>query len=296
MVVFDDGCDSVGLWLKRAQRQLTKAGIPSPADEARLLLAEVLNVSLAWILAHPDAIVPPDRQLLFQDYLNRRAAHEPVAYIVGHKEFFGLDFDVSPVVLIPRPETELLVERSLAAVDRLRESKGRGLLAVDLGTGSGAVAVSLAVNRPDLKLIAVDNSVFALQVAKANAYRHGVSSRIEFRWGNVLLPVIEGFDLLVANLPYVPSAEVPKLMTDVSGYEPHEALDGGPDGTLLIRQALEQALTRVEPPASLFFEIGDGQGDGLKSFTRCLYPGATIEVARDYAGFERILSIEMVDR
>lgn len=288
----DDGeSDSIELWLKRAQHQLSKAGIPSPADEARLLLAEVLNVNIAWVMAHPEAIIPPDRRLLFQNYLNRRAAHEPVAYIVGHKEFYGLDFDVNPAVLIPRPETELLVERSLAAADRLIEIKRRSLLAVDLGTGSGAVAVALAVNQPDMKLIAVDSSGPALEVARANALRHSVSDRIDFRQGNLLHPVSERFDLLVANLPYIPSSDVPKLMVDVSRFEPHEALDGGPDGTSLIRQALEQAKTRVERPAALLFEIGDGQGADLVAFARCLYPDAAIEVSKDYAGFERILSV-----
>lgn len=293
LVYDDNGCDPIGQWLKRAQHQLAKAGIPSPADEARLLLADVLNVSLAWIMAHPDAVIPPDRRLLFQDYLNRRAAHEPVAYILGHKEFFGLDFDVDPSVLIPRPETELLVERSLAAIDRLIQLKRRSLLAVDLGTGSGAVAIALAANRPDLKVVAVDNSGLALKVALCNARRHGVSDRIEFRQGNLLRPVSERFDLLVANLPYIPSSEVPKLMVDVSRYEPHEALDGGPDGTTLIRKALEQAKTGAEPPAALFFEIGDGQGDNLAAFARCIYPDATIDVAKDYAGFERILSVAL---
>ncbi|MGI5836448.1 MAG: peptide chain release factor N(5)-glutamine methyltransferase [Chloroflexota bacterium] len=290
-MVEDADSDSIGQWIKRAQHQLSRAGIPSPADEARLFMAEVLNVSTAWVLAHPEAIIPPDRKLQFQDYLNRRSAHEPVAYILGHKEFFGLDFDVSPAVLIPRPETELLVEKALAAADRLIKLKRRSLLAVDLGTGSGAVAVALAVNQPNMKLIAVDNSGPALHLAKTNAYRHGVNDRIDFRRGDLLHPVSEQFDLLVANLPYIPSSEVPKLMVDVSRYEPHEALDGGPDGTSLIRRALEQAKTGLEPPAALLFEIGDGQGDELAAFARRIYPDATVDVARDYAGFERILSI-----
>lgn len=289
----EGGGDSVGELLRWAQHQLAEAGIPSPADEARLLLAEVLNVSLAWILAHPEAQVPPDRRLLFQSYLDRRSAHEPVAYIVGHKEFYGLDFDVGPSVLIPRPETELLVEKSLAAAERLLAAKGRDLTTVDLGTGSGALAVALAVHQPRLRLIAVDSSGAALKVACENTRRHGVAKRIEFRCGDLLRPVGERLDLVVANLPYVPSAEVPRLMEDVSRYEPHAALDGGADGTVLIRRALEQATGRIEPPASLLFEIGEGQGDEVSAFASHLYPGATIEVARDYAGFERILIIDV---
>ncbi len=285
--------ESVGQLLARARRQLARAGIPSPADEARLLLAEVLGVSLAWVLAHPEAVVPADRRLLFQSYVDRRTALEPVAYIVGHKEFYGLDFEVGPAVLIPRRETELLVEVALAAASRLIAAKGRGLLVADLGTGSGAVAVALAVHQPRLRLVAVDSSPAALAVARANATLHRVVDRIDFHRGNLLQGVDRRFDIVVGNLPYIPSAQVPHLMPDVSRYEPHEALDGGPDGTAIIRRALEQAAVRMEVPASLLFEIGDGQGTALSSFARGIYPTADVDVARDYAGFERILSVHL---
>jgi len=285
--------NSVGQLLARARRQLARAGIPSPADEARLLLTEVLGVSLAWVLAHPEAVVPADRRLLFQSYLDRRTALEPVAYIVGHKEFYGLDLEVGPAVLIPRRETELLVEGALAAAGRLIAAKGRDLLAADLGTGSGAVAVALAVHQPKLRLVAVDSSPDALALARGNAALHRVADRIEFRLGNLLLGIDRRFDIVVGNLPYIPSAQIPHLMPDVSRYEPHDALDGGPDGTTIIRLALEQASTRLEVPASLLFEIGDGQGAALAGLARGLYPTADVDVARDYAGLERILSVHL---
>ncbi len=287
------GSETVGELLAQANHRLARAGIPSPADEARLLMAEALGVSRAWVVAHPEAAMPPDCRLLFLDYLARRAAHEPEAYLVGRREFYGLDFEVSPSVLIPRPETELLVDHALSASARLLAAKARDLLAVDLGTGSGAVAVVLAMRQPRLRVIAVDRSVEALKVARANALLHGVIDRIDFRQGDLLRGVGERIDLLVANLPYIPSAEIDRLMPDVRDYEPREALDGGPDGTEPIRRALHEAVARVEPPAALLFEIGDGQGGPLSGAAARLYPGASVRVLNDYAGFERILSVEI---
>ncbi len=279
--------------LAKVLRELGRAGIPFPADEARLLLSEVLGVSRAWIMAHPEAEVPPDHRALYLSDVDRRSAFEPEAYIVGHREFYGLDFDVTPSVLIPRPETELLVDRALDAAKKLIASKRRPLLAVDLGTGSGALAIAVAVGEPELSFIAVDRSREALEVAAANATRLGVANRIDLRQGDLLQPVPEAFDLLVANLPYIPTSEMDSLMPDVRKYEPRQALDGGPDGTALIRRALEQAVSRALRPAALLFEIGDGQGIQLSTLAGKLYPNAHVRVDRDYAGFERILTVDL---
>lgn len=287
------GDETVGELVARANQQLAAAGIPSPADEARLLMAEVLGVTRAWVIAHPESQLPPDRRLLYLDYVTRRAAHEPEAYLVGRREFYGLEFEVNPSVLIPRPETELLVDHALAAASRLMAAKGRDLLAVDLGTGSGAVAVVLAMRLPGLRVISVDRSSAALQVAAANAALHRVADRVAFRQGDLLKDVNQPVDLLVANLPYIPSPEIDRLMPDVRDFEPHEALDGGPDGTLLIRRALQEAVDRVERPAALLFEIGDGQGKALSKAAHGLYPDAAIQVHKDYARRERILSVEV---
>ncbi len=283
----------MGELLQQARVQLDRASIPSPRDEARLLMAECLEVSLAWVMAHPGSKMPPDRRLCFLSWIARRASHEPVAYIVGHKEFFGLDLEVTPAVLIPRPETELLVERALSAAGRLAEQKGRSLVVADLGTGSGAVAIALAARQPRLRIIAVDNSDAALAVARANAARHEVIDRIDFRLGDLLAGVPEKLDLVVANLPYVPEAAMGWLMPDVRQYEPWQALDGGPDGTVPTRRALDQAVDKMKRPAALLFEIGDGQGQALAEFARLRYSGAEIGIIRDYAGFERILSVDL---
>lgn len=287
------GEQTVGELLALATRRLAEARIPSPSDEARLLMAEVLGVSSAWIIAHPEARPPTDRARLYLDYLSRRCAHEPFAYIVGHKEFYGLDLEVTPSVLIPRPETELLVDHALDAATRLRALKARPLVAVDLGTGSGAIAIALASRRPDLRVIAVDSSRDALELAARNAAIHRVADRIDLRQGDLMAPVTERIDLLVANLPYIPTGELEHLMPDVREYEPREALDGGPSGTDIIRRALRESEGRMDAPAFLLFEIGFTQGLRLSREARRLHPGASVRVFRDYAGFERVLSIEL---
>lgn len=284
---------SAGNLLAAATKILSAAGIEDARSEARLLLQEVLNVSRAWLMAHAEAIVSPDQGHRYESSVQRRAYHEPAAYITGHKEFFGLDLEVGPAVLIPRPETEILLEMAIGIHERLSATKGRDLQVADVGTGSGAIAIALAVRCPEIHIVAVDASPEALELARRNAGRLGVASRIDFRHGNLLEGVGERLDLLVANLPYVPSDEVDRLMPEVARYEPRTALDGGPDGTLLIRRALEQAVDRLELPAALLFEIGDGQGNILSQYARDLYPGADVRVIRDYAGLERVLSIQL---
>ena len=289
----NDSGASAGNLLAGGTKILSAAGIEDARSEARLLLQEVLNVSRAWLMAHPEAIVSPDQRRRYESSVQRRAYHEPAAYITGHREFFGLDLEVGPAVLIPRPETETLLELALGIHEQLSVTKGRDLAVADLGTGSGAIAIALAVRCPEIHIVAVDTSPDALDLARRNAEHHAVAERIEFRQADLLEGLGNRVDMLVANLPYVPSAEVDRLMPEVGRYEPRTALDGGPDGTLLIRRALEQAVDRLELPAALLFEIGDGQGNTLSQYARDLYPGADVRVIRDYAGLERVLSIQL---
>ncbi|HEX2987659.1 MAG TPA: HemK family protein methyltransferase, partial [Chloroflexota bacterium] len=182
---------------------------------------------------------------------------------------------------------------ALAVADRLLPRKGHELLAVDIGTGSGAVAIAIAACRPSVRVLAIDSSAAALEVAHSNVDRHGLSDRVMLRQGDLLQGVAERVDLLVANLPYIPSSDIDGLMPDVRDFEPRSALDGGPDGTVPIRATLEQAATRMERPGALLFEIGDGQGDALIQAAAAIYPDANVRVDRDYAGFERILAVEL---
>lgn len=276
-----------------ATRRLKEAEIPSPPDEARLLLAHELGVNLAWVLAHPETGIEPPRLHRFLSEVDRRSRYEPVAYITGHKEFFGLDLEVNPSVLVPRPETEILVEMALASARALLAQSSRSLTVADLGTGSGAIAIAMAATEQRIRLIAVDRAAEAIALARRNATRHGVQDRIDFRQGDLLEGTDGPLDMLVANLPYIPGGVLHGLMPDVRLYEPIEALDGGSDGTAPTRRAMLQAAQRMARPSALLFEIGDGQGTALAVAARDLYPGASVEVRRDYAGFERILAIEI---
>lgn len=278
-----------------AARTLADAGVEEPRAEARSLMTEVLRVSKAWLLAHPEAVISAEASHAFLEATARRARREPFAYVAGHREFFGLDLEVTPDTLIPRPETELLVELAAAAARGLLDRKRRGLRAVDIGTGSGAVAIALAKLVPELHITAVDASAEALRIAARNARTHRLAARIDFQEGDLLSGVRGPLDLVVANLPYIPSGDIEGLMPEVSRFEPRSALDGGPEGTALIRRAVTEAVGLVEPPAVLLFEIGEGQGPSIASLASEAFPGSEVRVHRDYAGLERIVEVKIGD-
>jgi release factor glutamine methyltransferase len=235
--------------------------------------------------------------------VQRRAVGEPVAYITGHKEFFGLDFIVTPAVLIPRPESELLVEICLG---RLAKRHARCTI-VDVGTGSGVLAVTLAVHLPGAHLIAVDLSSTAVAVARRNAVRHGVADRVSFVVADLVEPLSVVADVIVANLPYLCRDEMPGDVSDGEGeagpdasrarmrhplaWEPRAALDGGPDGLHWIRRLLGLAGGRLRRGGVLVVEMGAGQGATLLSLARQLFPEEEVAVHRDYAGLDRVLVV-----
>jgi len=231
----------------------------------------------------------------YRQLIERRARHEPVAYIVGYKEFYGLDFHVDRRVLIPRPETELLVERAIELASGIRDRDyGLGvdsLILADVGTGSGAVAVSLAVNLPQAMVYAIDASAEALEVAAINCCRHAVEDRVHLLQGNLLDPLPMPVNLIVANLPYVREDELAELPPEIKCYEPLSALDGGPDGLSYIRHLLAQAEGYLKPGGAILLEIGARQGKAVLDLARCHFPKADIEVSQDYAGLDRIVIV-----
>lgn len=269
-----------------------------PRLEAELLLAYLSDVPRTRILAHPEAALTSKLALSYVACIDRRASAEPLPYITGHMEFFGLDFRVTPDVLIPRPETELLVEVSLGwlrerAPDRAENSSlGQGISAVDVGTGSGCIAVSLAVQARGLQLYAVDLSTPALWVAKANAREHGVVDRITFLAGSLLVPLPERVDLIVSNPPYVTEAEWKALPASVQR-EPRGALVSGPDGLDAVRGLLLQATACLQPGGLLLVEIGERQGDAVLGLARAAFPDAEIQILLDLAGKERVLEVRL---
>lgn len=279
--------------LDMVARMLADAGVEYPRAEARTLMTEALRVSKSWLLAHPEAVISAEAGRTYLDAASRRARREPFAYIAGHREFYGLDLEVNSDTLIPRPETEMLVERAAALALDLSSRKTRALKVIDLGTGSGAVAIAVAKLVPGLRVVGVDASGEALRVAARNARTHRVADRIDFREGDLLAGIEGPLDMVVANLPYIPSAEIEGLTPEVSRYEPRFALDGGPGGTTLIRRTMVQAVPLMDPPAALLFEIGEGQGESLASLAAELFPGAAVRVLPDYSGLERIIVVEV---
>jgi release factor glutamine methyltransferase len=258
--------------LAAATDALTAAGVDTPRLDAELLLAEASGVDRARLAADPDAAVTPAAGRAFGEMVRRRVRREPVAYILGRKAFRNLEIAVDRRALIPRPETELLVEVAL-------ELGPRSVL--DVGTGSGAVALAVADELPDASVIATDRSETALDVARANATRLERGERVEFRRGSV--PAGERFDVALANLPYVREDEWTALAPEITRYEPREALVSGPTGL----EAIAEVLPLIDASA-VALEVGAGQAGEVEHLARACGLGR-IEVRLDLAGVERVV-------
>lgn len=283
---------SINHILPSAIQRLREAGCDTPRLDAELLLAALLNQERTWLHIHPAATLTPAQRQQFESWLTRRERREPIAYILGWKEFFGLTFKVTPAVLIPRPETELLVETVLAWIKRRANNGPERLRLADVGTGSGCLAVVLAKHLPTAKIVAVDVSPSALRVAQANAERHSVADRITFYEGDLLEPLSGPFDLILSNPPYVSHVELSHTEPEVQQYEPRSALDGGVDGLATIRRLLSQARVKLKPEALVLIEIGAAQGPDTLALAKEYFPAATVGLKQDLAGRDRILVIE----
>ncbi len=252
--------DTIGALLQQAQNLLAAGPHPERAHrDAELLLRHTLHCDAAWLFAHADDCIPSHCVQQLEPLLRRRLAGEPVQYILGEVEFWGRTFSVHPAVLIPRPETELLVEPVL---DFLRRREHPRVL--DVGTGSGAIAVALAAECPQARCVAVDLSSDALSVAAENASRHGVANRIEFRVSDLFSAVSgERFDCIVSNPPYVALTDKDSLAVEVRDYEPELALFAGVDGLAIYRRLIRAAPEFLTREGMLALEIGFGQRDSI---------------------------------
>ncbi len=251
--------------LERAAGRLRAAGVESPRLDAELLLACAARVERAHLIAH-EVEMSPDVVERFESALGRRERREPVAYIVGVREFHSMDFEVSPAVLIPRPETETIVD---AALRYLADRAGARVL--DIGTGSCAIAISIAHECPRVRMTATDISADALEIARRNANRHGVAARIEFRRAD-LFETLDGgaplgsYDLIVSNPPYIEDAALATLEPEVRDYEPRAALAGGADGLDCYRRIAAGVRSRLVPDGALMVEVGAGQASAVRNF------------------------------
>lgn len=248
--------------IARARARLTRAGIPDrdAAFDSEMLARHVLSWDRARLIAHGREPAPDGFEAAFDRAVARRAHREPVAQILGSREFWGLEFEVTPDVLIPRPETELIVEEA-ARVARERRCR----TAVEVGTGSGCIAVACALEIPGLHVTAVDSSERAVEVARRNAVRHGVSDRVSVRRGDLLEGIAGPVDLILSNPPYVPDRDAATLQPEVVQFEPAAALFAGDDGLAVIRRLLADAGTRLAADGTLIFEFGAGQAEMIRT-------------------------------
>lgn len=274
-----------------AERELRAAGIEDARLEAELLLAHAGGGRREQVIAALHEPVERGVERALETLLARRLRREPLAYITGHREFYGMDFVCGPGALIPRPETELLVD---LALDEVR-ARGRALDIVDVGTGTGAIACAVAANAPDVRVLAVDSSEDALTIAQENVELLGLGGRVEVRHGD-LLEGLGRFDVMVANLPYVGEREWAEAQPEVRDFEPKHALVPGPVGTEANLRLLECAREHVHDGAVIALEIGATQGAVLADAARRLFPAARVSVKKDLAGLDRVLVARLAER
>lgn len=286
--------------LRRAAHRLA-ADSENPQLEAGLLLAHILDTARVGLYTHPEQTLKADQVSRFEGLVERRSQGEPLPYLTKHAEFYGRPFIVDERVLIPRPETEMLVELALEDLTRRQSPSPRALASagpaasvgvVDVGTGSGCIAITLALHAPQAQVFAVDISPGALTVAKQNAAQHGVATRISFLLSDLLDAVTRPVDLIIANLPYISHTEWADLPREVQLHEPRPALDGGPDGLRVIARLLEQARRWLRSGGSLLVEIGAAQGSDVQYLARERFGDARISLLTDLAGRDRVLRID----
>jgi release factor glutamine methyltransferase len=278
-------------------RQQLEPYSESATLDAQVLLAHLLGKPRAWVLAHPEAVFSGEQEGALEQALRRLQHGEPLPYVLGEWEFFGLSFQVTPVVLIPRPETELLVEQALqwlGARPKVLANASQRLCLADIGTGSGCIAVALASRLPGIQLLATDISEAALQVARHNAWRHQAADRLHFLQADLLdaIAPTSAFHLLCANLPYIPHETLTSL--PIFKQEPTLATDGGADGLQWIDRLLHAARSRLAPGGLLLLEIeASSQGQSVPALARQAFPAASIRLLTDLAGRDRLVSIQL---
>jgi release factor glutamine methyltransferase len=263
--------ESVGTLLSRATRALAAAGVETPGLDARRLLQAAAGMTAAQLISAPDAALAPAARRSFAEMLRRRFSREPVSRILGNREFYGRKFAITPAVLDPRPDSETLIEAALELIDEKGWRK-RPLRILDVGTGSGCLLVTLLAECPRASGVGVDINAEALAVAAENARRHGVLKRMYGVLCDGLDGIDGGYDLVVCNLPYIPTGEIAGLSPEVRAHDPLLALDGGADGLDVFRKVIP-GLARVVPGGWALFEVGAGQADAVAQLLRNLIPG-----------------------
>ena len=280
--------------LRKATKKLRKIS-KRPSLDIEILLAHVLKISKAKLFAYPEKKITKKQHSKFKKLVIRRLQHEPIAYITKNKEFYGLRFYVDKNVLIPRPETELLVESALELVKQLTR-KDKRLTIADIGTGSGCIAITLAKYTERVRIYALEISDSVLKIAKRNAKKHKVLSKITFLKGNLFEPLKNRkLDIIIANLPYLTTKQWMTLMPDIRKYEPRQALDGGKDGLDYIKKLLSQITETKFPPKAIILEIGGKKEiNKIKKLAKSLWPKSQIKVKKDLRKLDRVIIISEI--
>ena len=278
--------------LRRAVVTLRASGIEDPEIEAEVLLRHVLQLDRAYLFLRLPEEIGAEQLAEYQRLIGRRVAHTPTAYLTGRREFYAMSFAVGPGVLIPRPETEHVVDAVLEVGRELLAERGRATV-VDVGTGSGAIALAVARHLPALRVLATDTSPAALAVAGLNAKRLRLAGRVTFLQGDLLDPLQEPVDIIAANLPYIPTDLWHELPPESREHEPRAALDGGEDGLRVIDRLLASAPSHLSPGGAVVLEIQFDQAEPLRNLVAERIPGAAVEIRKDLAGHDRVAVIRI---
>ena len=272
--------------LANATLELAACGSDSPKLDADVLLMHLLKIERARLLSHPELKITEKQKNDFKRFVERRKKGEPVSYIIANKEFWSLNFKVTKEVIIPRPETECLIEEVL----RFYVPSSEGLRICDIGTGSGIIAIVLAKELPSVRVVATDNSAGALAVAAENALWHGVAGRIDFFKTDILAGVSGDFDVICSNPPYISDDEYPSLPEGIRNFEPREALVAGAKGLAIHRKIIAEGTRRLKAGGRIFIETGAGQKDAVIAFFMEEGGYCDIYCRKDYGGIDRVLS------
>jgi release factor glutamine methyltransferase len=282
---------TVGRAVNAATQRLEEAGVSTARLDAQVILAHVLGVGRSWLFAHFEYALDEAQANQFTELIARRVKHEPVAYLIGRKEFYGIELQVDGRVLIPRPETEMLVDAVLVLA---ANANPEPLTVADVGTGSGAIALAVAANAENARIFALDVSKDALAVAAANTAKLDARSQVTLLHGDLLSPLPHSVDVIVANLPYVTRADYRTLDADVRKYEPQLALEGGEQGLDVIARLLHAVPSRLCPGGSVILEIGYNQGPATLDLVADILPQARhADVHKDYQGRDRMVTFSL---
>jgi len=280
--------------LLQGTNKLRKADVAEARREAGSLLGCVLGRDRTFIISHAEDEITSDQAEMFARLIEDRAKGKPLQYITGHQEFFNLDFEVTPAVLIPRPETELMVETALRLLPHVEAET----LICDVGTGSGCVAITLLHERQNARGLAIDISPAAIEIAKRNAAKHNVSDRLEFLISDCFAEVKQEerlFDLIVSNPPYIPASDLEGLQREVRDYEPHLALEAGADGLSIIRRLLADVGVYLKPGGYFLFEIGFDQSDAVEKLIAPILSAGSwklLDIYSDLQGIPRTVALQ----